>query len=105
LGLITWLIRQLLPCQTQQIDIGRVAHKAPENLLRPLTLSVQLASSFFLDELAHIEVVIETALGQEGIVSAALDEPAVVDDQHLIGLADGAQAVSDDEGGAAGHQP
>ena len=35
---------------------------------------------------------------------ALLDETAVVDDEHLVGLAYGAEAVGDDEGGTPGHQ-
>jgi len=37
-----------------------------------------------VDELAHVEIVVEAALGQEGVVGAALDDPAVVGDQHLV---------------------
>ena len=51
--------------------------------------------------LAHVEVVVKASGGEEGFVGAAFDDPAVVDDEELIGLADGAQAVGDDEGGSA----
>ena len=41
--------------------------------------------------------------GEEGIVGAAFDDFTVVEDEHLIGLADGTQAMGDDETGAALH--
>ena len=36
---------------------------------------------------------------------AALDDPAVVEHQHLVGVANRAQAVGHDEAGATGEQP
>jgi hypothetical protein len=37
-------------------------------------------------------------------MGAALDDPAVIDHQQFIDLPNGAQAVGDDKGGAAGRQ-
>jgi len=54
--------------------------------------------------LTHVEVVVEAFGGEEGVVRAAFDDPAVVDDEELVGLADRAQAVGDDEGGTAVHE-
>ena len=55
-------------------------------------------------KLAGVEVVIEALAGQQRFVGAVLDDLAVVNDQNLVGVADGAQAVGDDETGPAGHQ-
>ncbi len=55
-------------------------------------------------ELTHVELVVEALLGEQGVVVALFNETAVVDDEHLVSLADGAQAVGDDEGGAPGHE-
>jgi hypothetical protein len=35
-------------------------------------------------------------------VLAQFDDPAVIDDQNLVGVADHAQAMGDDEAGPAG---
>ena len=40
---------------------------------------------------------------QLGMLST-FDDPAVVDDEDLVGVADGREPVGDDEGGAAFHQ-
>ena len=47
---------------------------------------------------------VEAALVEEGLVRALLDDLAVVDDDDVVRVADGAQAVGDDKGGAAFHQ-
>jgi hypothetical protein len=60
-----------------------------------LIRSIQLAA-----ELAHVEVVVETFGGQEGFVAAALDDFAVIENQDLVGVADSAEAVGDNEAGA-----
>ena len=57
-----------------------------------------------MQELAHVELVIKAFLGQKGFVIALLDETAVINDEDLVSLADRAEAVGDDEGGAPGHQ-
>ena len=54
--------------------------------------------------LALVEVVVEAPGGEEGVVRAAFDDPAVIDDQELVGLTDRAQAVGDDKGGTAVHE-
>jgi hypothetical protein len=40
--------------------------------------------------LAHIEIVVEAALGQQLVVGPPLDDTMVVDHQYLVGLANGA---------------
>ena len=42
--------------------------------------------------LTHIQVVIEAAQRQQFIVRTALDDPMVVDHQHLVGIANRAQS-------------
>ena len=54
-----------------------------------------------LPELTHIEVVIETALSEQLVVRPPFNDAVVIDDQHQIGVTDGTQAVSDNEGSAA----
>ena len=55
-------------------------------------------------ELAAVEVGVEAALRDEGVVRAALDDLALVHDEDQVGVADGRQAMRDDEGRAAGEQ-
>jgi hypothetical protein len=40
-------------------------------------------------------------VGEELLVRAALDDAAALEDENLIGVDDGRQAVGDDEDGAA----
>ena len=47
----------------------------------------------------HVQVVVEAARREQLVVRAALDDLAVLERQHLVGVADGAQAVGDDERG------
>lgn len=47
---------------------------------------------------------IEALLRQQGVVRAALDDAALVEDENLIGALDGGQSVRDDEGGASAHE-
>ncbi len=55
-------------------------------------------------ELRSVELGVE-ALGREQLqVRAALDDPALVDDENLIGLANGRQPVRDDDRGSAGER-
>ena len=44
------------------------------------------------------------AQGEEFLVRAALDDAAFVQDDDLVGVLDGAEAVGDGDGGAAGHE-
>jgi hypothetical protein len=44
-----------------------------------------------------VELGVQAAGGQQFGVGAALDDPAAVDDQDLVGVADGGQAVRDDQ--------
>src|SRR5512138_617277 len=55
-------------------------------------------------ELAHVQVVIETFLLQQSLMGAALDDLTVADDQHLVGIADGGEAMSDHKAGTSFHQ-
>ena len=52
-------------------------------------------------ELAHIQIMIHTASGQQFAVRAPLHDAVILDDQQLIGVADGAQPVGNDEAGTA----
>src|SRR5690349_7197557 len=54
--------------------------------------------------LPRVEIPIPSVLSVECIVSAALQDTSVFDDQNLIRAADGRKAVRDDERGAAFHQ-
>ena len=47
---------------------------------------------------------VRTIEGEEGFMRAAFDDFTVVEDEDLIRLSDGAQAMGDDEAGAALHQ-
>ena len=55
-------------------------------------------------KLAHVQMVIKAALFQQRVVRALFDDTAVINYQQLVGLLDRAQPVSDDKGGASGHQ-
>ena len=46
-------------------------------------------------------VIIAADVGHQLVVGAALDDPALVEDDDLVAVADGAQAVGDDQAGAA----
>ena len=48
---------------------------------------------------------INAAEGEEVVVAAALDDAAAVHDEDLVGVADGREAVGDDEAGALRHEP
>ncbi len=47
---------------------------------------------------------VETLLPDKFVVSAALDDASVFQYQNLVGIADGAEAVCDDETGATAHE-
>lgn len=49
-------------------------------------------------------MMVETVFVQQLLVAPLLDDFAVLDDDHVISVADGAQAMGDDEAGAAFHQ-
>ena len=55
-------------------------------------------------KLTDIQMVIKAALVEQLLMGAFFDDFAVVDDEHLVSVADGAEAVGDDEAGAALHQ-
>ena len=54
-----------------------------------------------LRELPRVQVGVESVARDELGVSSAIDDPAVINDQDLIGLENRGQPVSDDDGGAA----
>ena len=56
-------------------------------------------------ELASVEVLVDPPLLEQLQVRAALDDLPLVDDQDLVGVADGGEAVGDDEAGPPGHIP
>ena len=56
-------------------------------------------------ELAQIQMVIEAAPIQKILVRALFDDLTIVDDQHLVGIADGAQPMGDHKAGPSFHQP
>ena len=57
-------------------------------------------------ELDHVgvELVIAAALGEEVVVVAALDDAAIFQNEDRVGVADGGQAVGNDEDCPALHQ-
>ena len=54
--------------------------------------------------LAVVEVAVAAVEVVEGLVGSALDDDALLDDENLVGAADGGETVSDDEGGASLHE-
>ena len=67
-------------------------------------LSVEALSLHAL-ELAVVELGVEAALRQQGIVVALLQDAAVLHHEDDVGLPDGGKAVCHDEAGAALHHP
>jgi hypothetical protein len=53
-------------------------------------------------ELGLVQVGVQPSGREQIVVLAALADPAAVDDQDLVGLADGRQPVGNDQRGAAG---
>ena len=51
-----------------------------------------------------IKIGIQPVVGQQFRMRAAFNDPPSFQDQHLIGVPNGAQAVSDNETGAAAEQ-
>ena len=54
-------------------------------------------------ELGVVQVEVEPAVGDQLVVAALFDDLAVVHDEDRVGVADGREAVGDDEGRAALH--
>ena len=50
------------------------------------------------------ELGVASAAGEELVVGAGLDHPPILDHDDLVGVADGAEAVGDDEAGAPPHE-
>eukprot|EP00962_Isochrysis_galbana_P024082 scaffold7364_cov130-Isochrysis_galbana.AAC.5 len=57
------------------------------------------------DGLSRRELLVHASAGDELIVRALLDNPALGDDADGVGRADGGQTMGDDHGGALGHEP
>src|SRR3954451_20402219 len=55
--------------------------------------------------LVLVEAGVEAGQGEELFVAAGFGYVAVLEDDDLVGVADGGEAVGDDEGGAAFHEP
>ena len=55
------------------------------------------AAALLVGELRRVEVVVEPAALEQLAVRAALDDPALVDDEDLVGPAHGRQPVGDDD--------
>ena len=55
-------------------------------------------------ELPRDQLGVEAGLREKGVVGAALDDAAVVQDDDGVGVAHGGQAVGDDDRGALGHE-
>ena len=62
------------------------------------------ADRLLAGELGPVQVRVQPAGREQLLVTAALADPPVVDDQDLVGLADGRQPVGDDQRGAAGQR-
>src|SRR3990172_1157530 len=56
-------------------------------------------------ELADVQMVVEAVAVEQLLMRSALDDLPLPDHQHLVGVADRAQAVGDDEAGPPLHQP
>jgi hypothetical protein len=54
--------------------------------------------------LAGVEVIVATVEGVEGLMGATFEDASLLDDQDLVGAADGGEAVGDDKGGTALHE-
>src|SRR4051794_13909422 len=54
--------------------------------------------------LVVVEAGVEVGGLEELVVVAGFGDVAVLEDDDLVGVADGGEAVGDDEGGAAGHE-
>ena len=57
---------------------------------------------FLAPGLAHVQVAVEPPAGRQLTVLAQFNDLPVIDDQNLVGVADHAQAMGDDEAGPAG---
>lgn len=55
-------------------------------------------------ELAHVEFPIPASVIHQAVMGSPLDDPAIFDDQDLIGALDRTEPMRDDEAGSAFHQ-
>src|SRR5579862_4903786 len=51
-----------------------------------------------------VEAVVDAALGEEFLMGALFAEAAFVEDEDAVGVLNGAEAMGDDQGGAAAEQ-
>ena len=58
----------------------------------------------FLCQIPSIQLIILALLLDELVMGAPLDNPALLHDHDAVRVADGGQAVGNDEGGSSGHQ-
>ena len=70
-------------------------------LLRLLLLHLPIQHQL---ELGLVELLVDAALGEEGIVGAPLLNDAARQDQYLVRRQDGGEPVGDDDAGPARHQ-
>jgi hypothetical protein len=63
-----------------------------------------LLTSFLPGKLPAVQLGIQAARGQELVMGSVFADLALVDDQDLVGLADGGQPVRDNQRGAAGQR-
>ena len=56
-------------------------------------------------ELAHVKMVVKTVLIEQLAVSAFFDNFPIIDDQHLVCIADGAEAMGNNKACSPFHKP
>src|SRR5699024_5576807 len=71
---------------------------------KPFWFAVETGCGSVQLQRAGVQLVVGAVLGDQLVVGAALDDAAVVQDHDGVGVLDGGQPVSDDKGGAPGHQ-
>ena len=81
---------------------GRYLRRAVRPAGRGLPPLSHPASGGLVGELGVVQVGVQAAGGQQLGMRAALGDPALVDDQDLVGFPDGGQPVRDDQRGPAG---
>src|SRR4029079_11085453 len=57
-----------------------------------------------VEEIALAELCVAASHGEEFVVFAPLDDAPAIEDEDLVGMADGGEPVGDDEAGAARHE-
>src|SRR5581483_8978835 len=87
-----------------RIGRGSLGLGMAEGSLVPRDEAKPSGDGLVVEELPPVQLVVRPAALEQLVVGAALDDPAVVDDEHLVGVADGREAVGDHEAGAAAQQ-